>query len=224
MRSYIVKVLKSYYITPDVKCFVVQKPSGYHFIPGQATEVSINHPEWKHQLRPFSFTCLKDQNYLEFMIKIYANHNGVTNKLAQINTGAELILHEVFGTIQYKGPGVFIAGGTGITPFISIFRDLYKNKRKLLYGNKLIYSNKTSVDVIMEPELKKMLKDNFEKIFTKEIVIGYIGHRINRDFLLKNIENFKQYFYICGSPDFVKTISEYLIDLGTDVNSFVIEK
>ncbi|MCK7517280.1 MAG: hypothetical protein MZV64_05925 [Ignavibacteriales bacterium] len=36
----------------------------------------------------------------------------------------ELILHDVFGAINYKGEGVFIAGGAGVTPFISIFRYL----------------------------------------------------------------------------------------------------
>jgi len=36
----------------------------------------------------------------------------------------ELILHDVFGAISYMGEGVFIAGGAGITPFISIFRYL----------------------------------------------------------------------------------------------------
>ena len=33
-------------------------------------------------------------------------------------------------------------------------------------GNRLIYSNKTSSDVMMENELSRMLKDDFIKIFT----------------------------------------------------------
>jgi ferredoxin-NADP reductase len=65
----------------------------------------------------------------------------------------------------------FIAGGAGITPFISIFRDLFIKKQ--LEGNKLIYSNKTSEDVIMNEELEGMLKDNFIKLFTREKVMGF---------------------------------------------------
>ena len=164
MSAHIVKVLDSFYVTHDVKCFVVEKPAGYDFIPGQATEVSINTPEWKNQTRPFTFTCLRDKEYLEFMIKIYQDHNGVTNMLGKTNAGAELIINDAFGALQYKGPGVFIAGGSGITPFIAIFRDLYKNKQ--LKGNKLIYSNKTSDDVILGDELIKMLKKNFINLFT----------------------------------------------------------
>jgi ferredoxin-NADP reductase len=155
------------------------------------------------------------------MIKIYRDHNGVTNMLGKTNTGSELILHDVFGAIQYKGKGVFIAGGSGITPFISIFRDLYKKKE--LSGNKLIYSNKTSEDVIMDKELKKMLKEDYVKIYTRQNVIGFVGRRIDRNYLIENIVDFNQHFYVCGTSDFVKSITGYLIDLGVTANSLVIE-
>ena len=221
MSSYIVKVLEAFYITHDVKCFILEKPSGYDFIPGQATTISVNLPGWQKQLRPFTFTSLRDQDYLEFMIKIYLNHNGVTNLLGKINKGNELIIHEVFGAIQYKGPGTFIAGGSGITPFISIFRDLYKKKE--LQDIKLIYTNKTSSDVIMDAELTKLLKNNYTKVFTQENIIGYTGKRIDRNFLIENVIDFSQHFYICGPADFVKSISAYLVDLGVTSNNLVIE-
>src|SRR5205085_10674374 len=99
-------------------------------------------PGWKNELRPFTFTGLGNAETLEFTIKIYNDHAGVTNMLGKLNSGAELILHNVFGAIQYKGPGVFLAGGAGVTPFIAILRHLYKHHQ--LTGNKLIFSNKTS--------------------------------------------------------------------------------
>ena len=222
MNNYIVKVLEAYYITHDVKRFVVEKPSGYDFVPGQATDISVNVPEWKYKMRPFTFTCLREQNYLEFMIKIYKDHNGVTNILGRINKGDELILHDVFGAIQFKGPGIFIAGGAGVTPFISIFRDLYKNNR--LRGNRLIYSNKTSEDVIMEEELHKMLRNDFVKLFTRENVLGYIGRRIDRDYLIEKIADFGQHFYICGPDEFVTNVKGLLLDLGATADTVVFEK
>ncbi|WP_395047721.1 hypothetical protein [Flavobacterium sp.] len=103
MNNYIVKILESFYITHDVKCFIVEKPVGYNFISGQGTEVAINIPFWEKQSRPFTFTCLPDKEYLEFVIKIYKDHNGVTNMLGKTNSGAELIIGNVFGAIQYKG-------------------------------------------------------------------------------------------------------------------------
>jgi len=124
MEEYIVKILSIDQVTHDVKRFRIEKPEGYSFIPGQATEVSVNTPDLKNEKRPFTFTCLNSESYLEFTIKIYPSHDGITNELGKLNHGAELIIRDVWGAISYKGKGVFIAGGAGITPFISIFRDL----------------------------------------------------------------------------------------------------
>src|SRR6185436_10298150 len=105
MSKYIVKILEARFINHDVKRFTVEKPKGYSFIPGQATDVSINEPGWTDQLRPFTFTSLNGWPSLEFTIKIYNDHNGVTERLGKTNAGEELILHDVFGAIQYKEPG-----------------------------------------------------------------------------------------------------------------------
>jgi len=222
MQQYIVKILEAGFITHDVKRFVVERPPGYDFIPGQATDVSVNLPQWKSEMRPFTFTGLKEWNYLEFLIKIYPKHNGVTNQLGMANAGDELIIRDVYGTIQFKDQGVFIAAGTGITPFIAIFRSLYKKKK--LSGNKLIYSNKTSADVILKKELIKMFDDDFINVITREHVIGFMGKRIDRDFLIEYIKDFSQNFYVCGPDDFVKSVTVYLEDLGASSDSIVIEQ
>lgn len=221
MNNYIVKVLEAYNVTHDVRCFVVEKPAGYHFTPGQATLISINQPEWEDELRPFTFTSLNEQDYLEFVIKIYSDHIGVTNMLGGINAGTELIVHDVFGAIQYKGPGVFIAGGTGVTPFISIFRNLYRTDQ--ITGNRLFYSNKTSNDVILEEELHLMLKDGFVKLYTREKVPGYYGHRIDRNFLIENITDFRQNFYVCGPDEFAANITDHLRSLGTKPDTVIFD-
>lgn len=217
----ILKVLETSYITHDVKRFVLEKPPGYTFIPGQSVNISINLPEWKNELRPFTFTNLPDDQYLEFMIKIYPDHNGVTKKLDSINQGDELILHDVFGAIQYKENGVFISAGSGITPFLSIFRYLYKQKH--IRENVLIYSNKTSEDVIMGESLHTMLKDNFITIFTRENVVGFIEKRIDRDFLIDHIKNFKQHFYLCGPESFVNDLKKILLGLGATTDHIIFE-
>jgi ferredoxin-NADP reductase len=222
MSEHIVKVIESNYITHDVKRFVVERPEGYDFIPGQATDVSINQPEWKNELRPFTFTGLMDDQYLEFTIKIYNDHQGVTNMLGKTNSGAELILHDVFGAIQYKGPGVFIAGGAGVTPFIAIFRHLHKHSE--IGDNKLIFSNKTSADVILEEEFINMLKNNFISIITREHTIGFLGKRIDKDYLIEKISDFSQNFYVCGPDAFVKEINGHLLSLGAKSETLVFEQ
>ncbi len=222
MRKHVVKILEAHYITHDVKRFVVEKPKGYDFTPGQATEIAINLSSWEDKLRPFTFTNLRSDDFLEFMIKIYRDHDGVTNKLGSMNAGTELILHEVFGAICYKEKGVFIAAGAGITPFISIFRDLYQQNK--LEGNSLLYTNKTSEDVIMDAELSKMLKEDYLNVYTRENIIGFVGRRIDRNFLIDTISDFSQHFYVCGPSNFVKSISRILIDLGVSSHSLVVEE
>ncbi|MEO5649211.1 MAG: flavodoxin reductase [Ginsengibacter sp.] len=222
MNEYPVKILEANYINYNVKRFIVEKPGGYSFVPGQATEISIDLPEWKDKFRPFTFISLNKWPYLEFTIKIYNDHNGVTNQLGKTNAGATLLLHDVFGTIQYKGPGIFIAAGAGVTPFIAIFRDLYN--KKMLEGNSLILSNKTSRDIINAEEFFQMLGPRFINVFTREGVIGFNERRINRDYLVETISDFGNNFYVCGPALFVKEISGYLLSLGASSDTLIVEE
>lgn len=222
MAKHVVKIIETQYITPDVKKFLVEKPEGYSFVPGQATDVALNVNGWSEQFRPFTFTGLNKWEHLEFMVRIYNSRHGLTEQLGRTNAGAELIIQEPFGAIEYKGPGVFIAGGTGITPFISIFRDLSRQKK--LLGCRLIYSNYTADDVICGAELADLLKDNFVPHFTREGVIGFRERLLNRELLVQYVANFSQRFYICGSDSFVKDISEMLLELGAPSDGLVIDK
>lgn len=222
MPSYTVKILVSEFVNHDVKRFVVEKPEGYQFIPGQATDISINLPEWKDKLRPFTFISLNDSPYLEFAIKIYEERHAVTRQLGMTNAGAELIIHDPFGTIRYKGPGYFIAAGTGVTPFIAIIRDLYNRKR--MDNNTLILSNKTTDDLIFPQELSDKLGSNFINVFTREGVIGFNEKRIDRRYLVETIHDFSGEFYVCGPDLFVKEISGYLLNLGASADTLVFEQ
>lgn len=220
--QHVVKIIETTYITPDVKRFAVQRPEGYTFTPGQATDIAINKDGWRDRLRPFTFTNLPSAKRLEFTIKIYEKHHGVTERMSLLHEGDELLLHDVFGAIRYKGPGFFIAGGAGVTPFIAILRDLHH--RKLLKGNTLLVSNRTASDVILDKEFSKMLGKHFIKVFTRQHVIGFHERRIDRDTLITLVQDFDQHFYVCGPDDFVKDINGMLISLGARADSLVFEQ
>lgn len=141
MEEHVVKILKAELVTHNVKRFKVKKPKGYSFKPGQATEAAVNKPEFKNQNRPFTFTNLNEDPELEFTIKIYKERDGVTKAIGELKAGDEIIIHDVWGTINYKGPGVFFAGGAGVTPFIAIFRQLFKDGKidgNLLYWKSVV--------------------------------------------------------------------------------------
>ena len=221
MEEHIVKILDVLQVTHDVKRFRVEKPEGYSFIPGQATEVSINTPELKDEKRPFTFTCLNKEPYLEFTIKIYSSHNGVTKELGRLKPGAELIIRDVWGAISYKGKGVFIAGGAGITPFISIFRDL--RAKNEISGNTLIFANKTKADIILENELRTLLGNAFINILSDERKNGYFYGMISENFLKANISDFNKKFYVCGPPPMMNAVLKQLANLGVGENSITLE-
>ena len=98
-------------------------------MPGQATDLSLRKPGWENEKRPFTFTCLPADSYLEFTIKTYNDHDGVTHQLGMAQKGDEFEISDAWGAIEYKAEGVFIAGGAGVTPFISIFRQLKTQKK-----------------------------------------------------------------------------------------------
>lgn len=216
MEEHVVKIISVEPVTHNVKHFRLEKPAGYQFIPGQATEVAINKPQWTNERRPFTFTSLNDWDYLEFTIKIYSDHDGVTNQLGQLRAGDELLLHDVWGAIQYKGEGVFIAGGAGVTPFIAIFRQLQKDKA--IGKNKLIFSNKTHRDIILKDEFTAMLGDNFINTLTQEAYAGYDHHRLDEQYLKEKISDLNQQFYICGPDAMITKVHDILEKLGAKNN------
>jgi ferredoxin-NADP reductase len=221
MEEHSVRIIRIEQVTHDVKRFQVEKPEGYSFIPGQATDVSINSSELRDEKRPFTFTCLNREPYLEFTIKIYPSHNGVTNELGKLKPGAELIIRDVWGAISFKGKGIFIAGGAGITPFISIFRDL--RTKNEISGNTLIFANKTKADIILEHELRDMLGNAFINILSDENDNGYFHGMITADFLKDNIGDSSRNFYLCGPPPMMDAVKQQLASLGVGENSITLE-
>jgi ferredoxin-NADP reductase len=221
-EEYIVVIQDIMQVTHDVRRFRFEKPVGYRFKPGQATEVAINKDAWKEERRPFTFTSLNNDPFLEFTIKIYSDHGGVTNELGKLKVGDQLIIHDVWGAIEYTGPGYFIAGGAGITPFIAILRQLSKENK--IADNILFFSNKTERDIILRDEFTSMMGKNAVYIVTDEPTSTYLHDFINEDFLKKHVPDFSRKFYVCGPPKMVESINETLVRLGASAESVVFEK
>lgn len=221
MKKVIVKVEEVRHITHDVLQIEVEKPANYSFFPGQGTELSINKENWKERPSPFTMTNLPHEKNLQFIIKTYPSHKGITNEFLLLKKNDELILHEVFGEITYKGEGVFIAAGAGITPFIAIMRDL--RSRNELGGNKLIFANKTKEDIILESEFTEAFGDNFVNILSDEETFGYSHGHISEDFLGAHIPDACGQTYLCGPDSMMTQIEDMLEGLNVDKNNIVKE-
>jgi ferredoxin-NADP reductase len=220
--DHIVKIREIKEAANNVKSFRIEKPEGYTFNPGQATDVSVNSAALKNELRPFTFTSLSSDPFLEFTIKRYPDHHGVTDAIHNLKIGDELIIRDVWGAIEYKGPGYFIAGGAGITPFLAILRHLHKENK--LAGNTLLFSNKTAIDIIYEKELQAILGKEALFILTGEEKAGYLKGPVNKNFLQQYAADTSKHYYICGPDEMVAAITDTLTQMGAAPDAVVFEK
>ena len=222
MKKEPVKIKSIEFLNHDVLRIVTEKPLDAKFISGQATEIFLDKDGWENEGRPFTFTSLPQNDHLEFTIKTYPDHKGVTNELRSLKAGDNIFVNDIFGSIKYKGEGTFIAGGAGVTPFISILRDL-KSKGGV-GNNKLIFANKTADDIILKDEFQEIMGSNFVNILSKEKNSEYPSGHITEEFIRENANSLNSYFYVCGPPQMMDEIEKQLSHLNVPKEKIIIEE
>lgn len=216
------RILETEHVTHDVVRLKVEKPSGLEFVPGQAVDFALDKSEWKDELRPFTFTSLPQDEHVEFTIKVYPERHGVTEQIGELKAGDSVLLGDVFGDINYKGEGVFIAGGAGVTPFISVFKML--NREGRLGKNKLIFSNKKEEDIIERNFFNNILGSNFVNVLSQEEIGGMKHGYITKDIIKSQFEGDGAYFYLCGPPPMMDAVIKELKEIGVPDSQIVHEE
>ncbi|MEO0634272.1 MAG: FAD-binding oxidoreductase [Pseudomonadota bacterium] len=218
--SHTITLLDRVQLTHDTAHYVFDKPKGYDFAPGQATDLALDHDGWEDEWRPFTFTSLPGADALAFTVKSYADHDGMTYRMAALTPGDTVRIKDPWGAIEDKGPGVFIAGGAGITPFLGIL-----NKRAAegsLDGCTLIFANDAPRDIILRP-----LWDGLDALDTTYVLSedardakkGYIDGALLDDL----IDDFSQNFYLCGPPKMEEAVAELLTARGVTEDRLIRE-
>lgn len=207
-----VKITTIEKLTHDVLRIRTEKTAGLNYLPGQAADISINKNGWEKELRAFTFTSLPEDDFVEFVIKTYPSHNGVTKELLNLNAGDELIIQDVFGDISYKGEGLFIAGGAGITPFIAILKQL--EKTNTIGNNKMIFANKTKADIILEDKFKQQLGENFINVLSEEENTNYNYGYVTSELIKQHTDTSTKYYYLCGPDRMMDAVGKSLKSLG----------
>ncbi len=220
--SHAVEISKIEQVTHNVRQFTFEKPEGFTFEPGQATEVGIDRDGWRDRGQPFTFTSLPDWPELQFTIKIYPEHHGLTEQIGSLAVGDRFIIGDAWGTIRYKGPGTFIAGGAGVTPFIAILRDLAESGK--LAGHRLVFANRTGDDIILRQEFDGM--EGLETLYLVEEGDDprFAKGRVDKGFLERHVRDFSQHFYVCGPDEMVGSVNGALKELGADPQGLVFEE
>jgi len=211
---YSVKILKKNWLTTNVLCLTLEKPPFYSYRIGQAVEVTLDLPQFYGDRAPFTLTSLNSDEYLELIIKVYPDHNGITLAISNLREGDKLIIGDPWDSYRNLGPGIFIAGGTGITSFVSFLRQLKGAQN--LFETRLFFVNKTEQEIFLSEELRQILGQNYVNVLTRENKENFLSGHIDVDFLRKHIPDLHRPFYICGPGGFSEQIKNQLVTMGSD--------
>lgn len=210
-------------ITHDVNELTFDRPDGYDFRPGQATDFALDRDGWRDEKRPFTFTSLPDADHLQFTIKSYPSHDGVTEQIGQMEAGEGVIIEDPWGAIEDRGPGTIIAGGAGLTPFLSILR-ARQAARGTLEGYRLIFANNRAADIILRDELEAMPDLALDLVLSDEDAGGTHHGRVDLPFLESAGLDFSGTFYLCGPPPMEEDVAKALAALGVSEDRLVREE
>tara|TARA_R110002124_G_scaffold5301_2_gene33262 strand:- start:14491 stop:15180 length:690 start_codon:yes stop_codon:yes gene_type:complete len=208
------KVLSVTVINHDVLTLKITRPWKFEFTVGQVVDLSIDKPGYELAVAPFTIANVPTDNYLEFIIKVYPTENGLTKGISELLANDTIQISKAWDSYKYNGSGTFIAAGTGITPFLPIFSDMEKKGIDVKSEHNLIYVNKTKEDILFYKRLKQLFSSKLSLILSRTNYRNHYFGKIDRDFLLKFIQNTEQKFYICGPKKFEENVKTHLITIG----------
>lgn len=206
-------------VTHNTHHLIFERPECFEFVPGQAIEMKLQKDGWRDEGRPFTPVSLPGEDTLEFVIKSYPDHNGVTEQIAGMQPGDEVTIDGPFGKMRDRGPGVFIAGGAGITPMIALLRKRLADNGTL-DGSTLVFSNRTEADIIWRDKLSAMPGLTVAYVVTEGPGKTVPKRELNRDYLRQFIEP-GTLCYLCGPPPMMDAVQSELDALGVDPGDLV---
>ncbi len=177
---------------------------------------------WEH---PFTISSCPDKNTLLLTVKKVGNY---TRKLSKIPVGTPVIMDGPYGLFtpeQSDKPLIFISGGIGITPFLSIIRQW--DKDGFSSDVHLFWSTRTAQE--MHPYRKQLetVAEKHTRFSFYPVISGNNSEHINTDMLKTNTgASWKQkpQIYICGPSGMLKELPAELIHSGVSRRSIITEK
>ncbi|HAP37465.1 TPA: hypothetical protein DCQ19_01150 [Candidatus Shapirobacteria bacterium] len=217
-HEYLVKRVKK--IGDILEIYLEPKSKSIAFLPGQFAYLSFDDPELK-EAHPFSFSSSPDKKILRFSVKILGDY---TAKLTGLKKGTNVRVWGAHGRM-YQGfyankEVVCIAGGIGITPFLSMldYETNHKLKRKIHF----FYITRSEKEAVYDKELKK-IKSNLET-FNYHRYFGENKPRITADIIEDKIGDLnKKLFYLCGPISMMTSISDQLYKKGVRKKDIIFE-
>ncbi|WP_096787549.1 benzoate 1,2-dioxygenase electron transfer component BenC [Rhodobacter sp. CZR27] len=195
------------------------------FLPGQYVGIDV---PGSGACRSYSFSTGPGERTLGFLIKKIPG--GVMgNWLARAKPGDRLTLTGPMGSFYLRdgdGPLLFLAGGTGLAPFLSMLEVLARaGSRRQIH---LIYGVTRDLDLILVDRIaaytRRLPNFTFATVVAEETSDhprkGWVTQHMPGDMLATGEAD----IYLCGPPPMVDAVRRYLDETGVKAASFHYEK
>jgi len=197
--------------------------------------IPLSNDKTKSTFRFYSVASSPNSNDLKFAIKVVGLFS---NYLSTLHVGDELWVEGPYGHFFYSGQdkAIFVAGGVGVTPFISILS--YVDEEKINGDFVLFLSNRTNSFPFKSKLDKLSSNPNIQIIYTitREVPEGWDGEkgRFSNEMFLKYIAidkstnekklELKNYHvFMCGPVKMMRSMKEDFIKLGVDKDKVTFE-
>ena len=208
-------------ISPNVFEFVFAPNRKFSFRPGQYLEWTLAHSgaDSRGIRRYFTIVSAPSDDTLRLGVKFYKPTSTFKRTLLSLKRGNTLVASQLSGDFTLPRNQaqklVFIAGGIGITPFVSMIRDLIGRGEKR--DTVLFYANRTSADVSYRTLLERAEKNGVRTvhIFSDEHRSQNNLSKIDLNTICMNVPDFaERIFYISGPHGMVSGIATLLRTLN----------
>lgn len=211
-------------LTPSTKEFTFQSQQPVEFQPGQYIDITLPHAhaDMRGQRRAFSVVSVSGEDVLKIGVKFYEPSSSFKTALRQLKSGDIATGVFIGGDFVLPKdssiPLVFIAGGIGITPFISHLQSLRaKNEKRditLLYAVNDM-SEIAYLDILQSIDAKVyVITENIAD--SNDSRIAYIASRfVTKDVVAQATAKLDgSHVYISGPPAMVSGTKRIVTQLG----------
>ncbi|MFA7290566.1 MAG: PAS domain-containing protein, partial [Melioribacteraceae bacterium] len=197
--------------------------SGFDFKPGQYLEVIIPellYSDTKGNNRNFSIVSIPNKEGIVSIV-FRVSGSGFKRTLLELPIGSEVILRGPFGVFKLpehtEKSIVFIAGGVGISPFMSMLK--FINEQNIGLQVTILYANSNPDRAVYVEELEALTQQNAN--LELRLKYGYIDDAFIRHNLTKLSD---KVWYVAGPPAFIRSMLYLLHELGIKNNDVFIEE
>jgi ferredoxin-NADP reductase len=226
MPKYETALTASETVAEGTMAFRFAKPADFKFEAGQSINLSlIDPPETDHKGNSRSFSLVSAPYQTELVIATRIRDTAFKRSLKAMPAGGRVRLRGPAGTFTLDGsdarPAVFLAGGIGITPFVSMSRQAAHDR--LARDIWLLYSNRRPEDAAFLDELAALPRRNPSYRFVGTMVemakssrpwSGETGF-LDRVMLERHLKGLAaNVYYVAGPPGLVEAMQKMLTAAG----------